>query len=95
MKKTAPKVVAVKKEFNLDRALIAVDSKQALNKQRTQVKATVKAFDKASGATQSACQMLFENVAHCMDGEFQEKAFKLAKKNWHALAGFKLSLIHI
>ena len=89
MKKTTPKVVAVKNTFDLSRALIAVDNKSALNKQRTQVKATIKAFDKASGATLSACQMLFENVAHCMDGEFQEKAFKLAKKNWHALAGFK------
>ena len=75
--------------FNLDRALVAVDSKQALNKQRTQVKRTINAFTKASEATQSACQMLFENVAHCMDAEYQDKAFKLAKKNWHALAGFK------
>lgn len=87
--KTSKKVVAVKNELNLERALIASTDVKQLKAQKANVKKTLTAFDKAAGATQSACQMLFENVAHCMIAEDSEKAYKLARKNWFSLAGFK------
>lgn len=75
--------------FNLDTALTATTDTKEIAKQKREVKKTFKAFEKSANSAASACQMLFDNFAHCFDGEDQAKPFNLAKKKWFAALGFK------
>ena len=76
-------------DFNLDTALLATTDKSEVAKQKREVKKTFNALKKGDQATASACQMLFNNFAHCFDAEIHEKDFKLAKKKWFAALGYK------
>lgn len=75
--------------FNLDTALLATTDKKEVKAQEAFVKKTFKAFEKCADSTASACQMLFDNFAHCFDAEIHDKSFNLAKKRWFAAVGFK------
>lgn len=76
-------------DFNLDTALLATTDKTEVAKQKREVKKTFNALKKGDQATASACQMLFNNFAHCFDAEIHDKSFKLAKKKWFAALGYK------
>jgi hypothetical protein len=75
--------------FNLDTALTATTDTKEIAKQKRDVKKTFKAFENSAKTAASACQMLFDNFAHCFDGEDQAKPFNLAKKKWFEATGFK------
>ena len=75
--------------FNLETALTATTDTKEIAKQKREVKKTFNAFKKSADSAASACQMLFDNFAHCFDGEDQTKPFNLAKKKWFEAIGFK------
>ena len=75
--------------FNLDTALTATTDKKEIAQQKRDVKKTFKAFENSAKSAASACQMLFDNFAHCFDAEIHVKSFNLAKKKWFEAIGFK------
>ena len=75
--------------FNLETALTATTDTKEIAKQKREVKKTFNAFKKSADSAASACQMLFDNFAHCFDGEDQSKPFNLAKKKWFEALGLK------
>ena len=75
--------------FNLDTALLATTDTKEIAQQKRDVKKTFKAFENSAKSAASACQMLFDNFAHCFDGEIHDKSFNVAKGKWFDAVGFK------
>lgn len=76
-------------DFNLETALLVTTDTKEIKAQQANVKKTFKAFIKSADSAASACQMLFNNFAHCFDAEGHDKDYALAKKKWFAAVGFK------